>query len=259
MGLYDLLRQFFGPFKSPAGDPPGQPVSAASFFGQVWPPRNPPPIAVPTEDGRTVALRQLRTYVANLTFFRPGNTGARPIPVRIPEDHFHIEWPERIEDMIMPCIAVVESNGPYLSIGLGPSYIDPRSEDVYAPGTVVQWQAEYREKINLEIWTEEKSQRRAILAGLETAFSPAEQISGVRFLMPGFFGQLVTFDLNARRIIDDKDSAIRRRRAQVEMGMRLTTVRLVNKVTLRPVTSAVVGFPGEVDLSLDENATVLPP
>lgn len=199
-------------------------------FGEVFPPKpNPPPLSI---DGRTIALRLLRDYITNLTFFRP--MGQAPVQAfQIDAKNFHIEWPDYIEDMKFPSVAIVHSRARYDVIGLV-SYVEETTRNVYAKDTVLQWQSEYVEKIQLEIWTNKKAERRAILAGIETAMSPTEQMSGLRFQMKDYFNELVCFTLFDREIIDEPDSPKNRRRAQLGIEMRFNIVALVNAISMTP-------------------------
>jgi hypothetical protein len=199
-------------------------------WGEVWPPKpNPSFLAV---DGRTVALNILADYIASLTFFLPGAVGNPPTPFVIPRANVYIEWPDYTEEMPFPSVAVVHSRADYNVIGLV-SYVEEDTRDVFAPGTVVQWQSEYTETINLEVWTAKKAQRRSILAGLETAITPTEQMSGLRFKMPDYYNELVCFTLNRREVMDEPDAARNRRRAQLEIEMRFNVVALVNYLPLQ--------------------------
>jgi hypothetical protein len=224
-------------------------------WGTVWPPRL-SPLPLP-EDGRTIALRTLAQYIAALNCYRVGTAGEpSTVQFNIPEDRFYIEWPDAKESMVFPCIAVVHDTGKYDVIGLV-SYVEEDSFNEFSPGTVVQWQGEYVETIQLEIWCNYKAERRAILSALETAMSPTEQMSGVRFKMPTYYNQLVCFTLNSRKIIDEPDSAKGRRRATMEIQMRFNVVALVNATTMNPVftnnvDSAQDGTP--VNLTTDPNA-----
>jgi hypothetical protein len=225
------------------------------LYGRVWPARPSP--QGPSVDGRTVALRTLAKYVAALTFWRPGAAlpggGSGPaIPFKIPTEHFFIEMPDNTRNMPFPCIAIVHDTAKYDVIGLT-SYVEEDSAGVWAPNTVVQWQGEYVENIQLELWCNHKAERRALLAGIETALSPTEQMSGVRFHMPDYYDQLVCFTLNDRRLIDEPDSLRNRRRATLGIEMRFNVVALVNTVPMRP--TVVV----EVDDGSDGNPVVLPP
>lgn len=227
-----------------------------SPWGEVYPPRpNPHPPAV---DGRTVALETLREYICALRFFRPGAPGTPDIPFVIEPQNFHIEWPDDPKAMVFPSIAVINSRGNYDVIGLV-SYIEEDTRDVFAPGTVVQWQSEYVETINLEIWANTRPERRALISGIETAISPTEQMSGVRFSMPGYFNELVCFTLNRREVIDNPSSAERRRSAQLEIEMRFNIVALVNYVEFAPQLKAVVDVDEDTGIPIGPPAMGLPP
>jgi hypothetical protein len=196
-----------------------------SVWGEVYPPlANPQTL---TLDGRTAALHILREYVCDLTFYRYMGKGSPPKPFGIKPENFYIEWPDSTVDKVSPSITIVHSRADYDVIGLV-SYIEEQTLNVYSPGTVVQWQDEYVETINLEIETSKVSERRSLLGGLETAFSPVEQMAGVRFKMPEYFNQLVCFTLMRREVMDDADSAKNRRKAQLEILMRFNIVKLVN-------------------------------
>lgn len=224
-------------------------------FGQVWPPRPaPPPLAI---DGRTAALRVLRKYVTNLTFYRADGLGKPPIPFQIAPENFHIEQPDYGRDLVFPSAVVIQSRARYDVVGLN-SYVEEYTRDVYGQGTVLQVQAEYYELINLELWASKKAERRAMLAGLETAMSPTEQMSGLRFRMPEYYNGLVCFSLERRELMETTMSSLNRRTAQLELTMRFNILTLVNYTTLRPVievstdvlpdgTAVTVGAGGTID------------
>lgn len=232
-----------------------------SPFGEVFPPReNPQNLAV---DGRTVALRILREYITNLNFFLPGAKGSRQVKkFNILPENFHIEWPDHEEDLRFPGIVVVPSRARYDVIGLV-AYVEETTRDVYAPGTVLQWQGEYVETIQLEIQASTRPERRSILAGIETAINPTEQMSGLRFRMPDYYNELVCFTLNDRENLDDPFSAKNRRRAQLGIEMRFNIVALVNYSPLTPqvTTNTDVKQPDgtPVDLTTDPNALIIDP
>jgi len=208
-------------------------------FGDVYPPRPQPPPLV--EDGRTVALRILQRYVTSLIFYAPG-ANRIPVAFQILPENFHLEAPDYTQDLLMPAVVIRPSRADYDSIGLT-SYVEETTRDVYSPGTVLQWQAEYIETLNLEVWANKVPERRAIVAGLETAISPTEQMSGLRFKMPDYYNELVCFTLNRRENFDEEMSARGRRRVQVEIEMRFNIVALVNYVPMQPII--------EVDTDID--------
>jgi hypothetical protein len=204
-------------------------------FGRTFPPKPaPPPLPV---DGRTVALRILQQYVCALVFYLPMGAGRPPRPFRMKPENFNIEWPDYVQDAVFPSITVMSGLADYGVIGLT-AYVEEATRDLYGKGTVLQWQAEYTEHIKLEIRASKRAERRAILAALETAFSPTEQMTGVRFKMPDYFNELVCFTLWNRILIDEPDAARNRRKAQVELEMRFNIVALVNYVPFQPTLAS---------------------
>ena len=225
------------------------------LYGLVYPVRNAPrPLSV---DGRTIALETLAQYIAALTFYRPGDKGRDPIPFKIPTEHFFIEQPDDKESMPFPSIAVVHDTARYDVIGLV-SYVAEDSLDVYGKGTLVQWQSEYVETIQLEVWCNTKAERRAILAGIETSMSPTEQQSGIRFHMPDYYDQLVCFTLNDRLLVDGPEAAKGRRSATLSVEMRFNIVTLINANTMIPVVTTSVDVAADGTLVGDVDVAVSP-
>ncbi len=217
-----------------------------SPFGEIYPPRaNPSQLAF---DGRTAALRILRKYICNLTFFRQMGAGQPNKAFSILPKNFFIEWPDSETDAVLPSVAVIPARAPYNVIGLV-SYVEEDTIDVYGKGTIVQWQSEAVEKLNLEVRASSRAERRGILAGIEVAMSPTEQMSGLRFKMPEYFNQLVCFTLNSREVMDDAESAKNRRRAQFEIEMRYNVVALVNYVPMQ--------FTADVAVDDDQGETIV--
>jgi hypothetical protein len=228
-------------------------------WGAVWPPRAPVPASLQTVDGRTVALRVLRDYVCALVFYLPNAEGKAPIPFQILPENFHLEWQrDLVGSFKLPMCVVEGSRADYDAIGLV-SYIEEATRDKYAPGTVLQWQAEYVETINLEIWASEEPALRSILAGIETAISPTEQMSGLRFRMPDYYNELVCFTLNRRENYGESDAAKGRRRAQVELEMRFNVVALVDALPLQPQANVDVGVDSDTNGPLDLSPTPIAP
>lgn len=220
-------------------------------FGEVFPARAPPPPATQSVDGRTHALRVLRDYVCELVFYLPMEEGCPPKPFQLLPENFLIDPPGSSHEWKFPSIAVQQvADGDYNAIGLT-SYVEEETRDVYAPGTVVQWQDEYEEKFHLEVSGSQAPEVRSIIAGLETAISPTEQMSGLRFRMPDYFDQLVCFTLNRRNVGGDADSTRGRRVAKLELAMRFNIVALVNSNALTVETELAVGFDPDTGLPLD--------
>jgi hypothetical protein len=216
-------------------------------WGEVFPPKpNPPPLAL---DGRTIALRIFRQFISELQFFKPGAVGGPAEEFHVCPENILIGWPPNEVEAQFPSIAMLGGPAEYLAIGLG-TYIDEDSIGKFAPGTAVQWQTEYSENLTLEIWSDSLPELRAILSGLETGLTPTEQVFGIRFRMPEYYGQIVMFSLMSRENIDDPDAARGRRRARLIVEMRFNIVALVNVLDIRPMTKT------EVDVDEDTQIPV---
>src|SRR6266850_962189 len=202
-------------------------------FGEKFPPQPNPP--VPSRDGRTVALELLGEYVSSLRFFRPGARGFPPIPFSVAPEHFHVDWPESTATLrTAECAcAVLPGKVTYETIGLT-NYVLEETRDAYQRGTVAMWMGCHAESLQLEFWCATAPHARSIKAGFEVAMSPVEQMAGIRFAMPRYFGQLVTFSLDGCQIQSDEMSGRGRRRVRFDVSMRYNTTQLVNSVTLVP-------------------------
>jgi len=223
-------------------------------WGDVYPQRPiPSPLAY---DGRSVALRTLKRYLSEIGFRRPGGRDARneprkPIAFQIEQRNIHIGWPDYEKGLDFPSLTFLHGAGTYEMIGLT-AYIEESTRDQYGPGTVVRWMNEYVETFQIEKWASKRSELRAIIAGIETALSPTEQMYGVRFRMPDYFNQLVRFTPMNRKEFDEPDGSRNRRRAQVEVEMAFHIVSLVNYEMVKPTVKVVV------DADLDYNTAVQP-
>lgn len=224
-------------------------------FGDVYPRREPPP--PPVYDGRTAALRILREYFSELVFYRPGGTdelgnAKDPISFQIEPRDIHIEWPDDEVNMRPRTLAFL-SIGPadYEAIGMT-SYIDENWQKEH-PGMLLTWLSNYKETFSIDIWCETRQERRSIILGLEQSLSPLEYMAGIRFVMPDYYGQLVTFSLQNREIIDDDQATVQRRKARllVEMNFHVCAVYPVNQ--MEPVVDI------QVDTDEDTNGDLVFP
>jgi hypothetical protein len=214
-------------------------------FGYVLPPRNELPLR--SNPGRTVALKILRDYISELRFTRPGPNG-HAIGYQIPTSHIHLEQPGR-EDLRFPSIVIRPGEGSYDPIGLV-AYIDEATRDLFGDGTVVQEQSEWREVITLECWAEESPQRASMVAGLEQALVPTEQLYGLRFRMPDYYDRTCCFSLWNGSYPDDAEAAKNRRWALLQIELRYHVCALVYSNTFKPVMELEVDeFPVETVLS----------
>ncbi len=222
-------------------------------FGEVYPRREPPP--PPIYDGRTAALRILKKYFSELTFYRAGGKDEvgetkPPIAYQVPWRDIHVEWPDDEDELHLPALAfLAQGPGEYDAIGMT-GFVEEDTKDVYSPGTVLTWLNEYVEKFVVEIWAETKAQRRSMIAGIEQALSPLQQMSGIRFRMPDYYEQLVCFSLETREIVDDEQATFLRRRARLVVQMRFNVVALVNCVDMTPVSTLRVDVDEDTNVAL---------
>ena len=223
-------------------------------WGEVFPARpNPTPLSY---DGRTVALKTLKRYLSEITFLRPGGVSdlgvrAAPKPFKIASKDIQIGWSDYEDALNFPALIFLHGQGDYEMIGLT-SYIEEETRDRFGLGTVVQWQSSYIETFKIEIWANKRAELRSILAGIETALTPTEQMYGLRFKMPDYFDQLVRFSPGKRQEFDEPDSAKNRRRAHLDIEMEFHVVSLVNYSSFRPEVKVVT------DVDVDYNTDVEP-
>lgn len=219
---------------------------------------NPLPGAV---DGRTACLRVLRRFIAELTFRRPGDkdpvTGrlGAPIAFQIPAKDILIGWPDNVEDLRFPSIVMLAGGeATYDPLGFT-TYIEEASEGIYGVGTVLHGMAEIQETLVLDVWGSKKPELRALLSGLETVFSPSQDMATLRFRVPDYFNELVAFTLKGRELFEEPDAALNRRHFRLTFDMRFNLVRLV---TTGPITiQATVAVDADPltggELTLDPN------
>lgn len=211
------------------------------LVGDVRPMRETP--RVETADGRTQALRALKAYVEELTFYRSGGDGKAPIPFTLKpqrvgnndvKPRFFIEEADAAEDLVLPC-AVVAAPQPaeHLAGSLGKWPIES-SRDKFGKGTVL-WNlgTEYKEILTIDIVAASRAERRAMIRGFRRALSPLEARPSLKLVVPGYFDQVATFTLMNTQIVDT-DVFLGRRRAILSVDLRFTEVELENYVALRP-------------------------
>lgn len=206
------------------------------FGSNLFPPRS-APTKKAIVDGRTAGLRVLARYISELTFLREGDAGRPVVPFVVKEDDIHIEWPDQEEDLVYPSMAFVQvEDGEYQPIGLTALILE-ETRDKFGNGTVLQQQSQYVETLSLECHASLKPERRAMRIGLEEALVPTEQMYGIRFRMPAYYDQIVTFSLGAIRLDDSPDAARHRRVARLSLEMTYNVVALVNYAELRPMVN----------------------
>lgn len=193
-----------------------------------------PAVPSPAVDARTHAMRAFQRFLSTLRFFRAGNVGGDPTCFQVPEADIFIEMPDNVEDLRFPSLAFLPSRANYDSYGLGPAQMMEDTLDVYGPGTTLVQQAEYSETFAVEVWASKKAERRALLAGIETALMSFDDSWALRMRLPDYYDRTAVFALSQREVFDDPDVVRNRRRGHLYVELRVDVVRLVNANELRP-------------------------
>lgn len=215
---------------------------------------SPPPVPqppLPQEDARTYALRAFGKWIGSLVFRRRMADGAPADPFVITKDRFFIEQPDNVENMQMPCIAVLPGRGQYETRSMGP--VEPDDSLVGPDGTslLVPW--DYVETLTVEVWASKIPERRALVAGIELAIGLYEGSTDLRLVLTDYWGMVASFSLMEREIIDDVETPRGRRRAHFMIQLRVPVVGAARFAWLDPRPGGTV----HVVLG-DAGATVLP-
>lgn len=191
------------------------------------------------DDARTAALRQLKRYIQELTFLRAGTVGGPPDPFKIPAEDIYIEVPDNDQDLALPCVVFTQTEPEeYTGFGFQPQPIES-SRDRYQEGTVLLHHYTQTETVTVEAWSGKKPERRAIISGLQTAFNPSQQYSGLRLRLPNYYDQVATFVVMSN-MRPDEDTVRGRRIARMKVELRMEVVELIPYVALTPTVGVNV-------------------
>lgn len=216
----------------------GPTIQSFEFVGQVFGegvgfPEQ-PALPLPGIDARTYALRAFADWLSTLQFARTGKKGGEDIQFCVPRKDIHVHQPDHVKDLEFPSICFLPQRGMYETFGLGPARLDDATCDVFGQGTALLQLAEYTESFIIEIWGSKIAERRAIVAGLETAMGSFDDSWAVTLRLKDYFDRTATFSLNEKQYIDEPDAVRNRRRAHMFVELTVGVVRLVNAVTLQP-------------------------
>lgn len=201
-------------------------------FGHVFPPRPRPPL--PDVGPRTAALRTFAKFLSTFIFRRTGpEHTSQTIAFQVPVEHIFIEQPDNVESLAYPSIVVVPGRGEYIT-GLGGAVIEDGSFNRFGQGTALAMIAEYVEDFTLEVWGAKRAERRAIMAGIETAMFNSDESYRLRIQMPDYFDAVASFWINESEVIDDADTAKNRRRGHFYMTLDVPVVQLISVTEVRP-------------------------
>lgn len=219
------------------------------FIGEVGPgpvapaggPLQRADVPLPDFDARTRALEAFGTFLSTLEFRRTGNKGGEPIKFKIPRKSIHIEQPDHVVDLQFPSIVFLPGRASYQTFGLGPARILDDTLGKFGPGTALLNLAEYFEPITVEVWASKRAERRAVMAGIETAITSFDNSWALTLTLKDYFDVSATFALTERMNIEDPESARNRRRGHLYIELATCMVRLVNvnELTVRATVDVV--------------------
>jgi hypothetical protein len=228
----------------------------SALFGTPWgfsdPPK--PPVVQGAQlalDVRTVALRVLREYVTGIVFYLPpGNLAFRMDPANFP-----LEQADYVEDMKMPSMVVTGSPEQQYEAPWFRPFLLEDTRDRFGVGTVLKVESEHVETLRLEVWASKEPELRSLLAGLETAFNPVEELSGLQLRMDAYYGAPCIFTLQKREGFADADGGKGRRRAAMVLELRAPVLSLVRYLTMINEVGVVV----DTDLATGQSVDLAQP
>ena len=205
------------------------------------------PFDRPTLDARTAGLLRLKLYFSLLRFFRAGDRGGPPEEFRVPIANILEEWPDAEKDLKLPAISFIAAPGLHTAIALGGPVLCEDSVGIFGPNTALEQTALYQEQFVIETWASVKSERRALVAGLQLAMWSSPDSYAIRMKLPDYYRQIATYVLDETLYVDDIDVIKGRRRAQLKVTMTIPEVRLVHYPSLRVIVGVEVNDRGFCD------------
>jgi hypothetical protein len=195
-------------------------------FGNVYPPKPPPPRSAQALDARTAAYRVLREYLSGIIFYLPPQN----LQFQVHEDNFHLEAQDWNTERKYPAMAIAGSvSAEYEGVGLRPFLLE-ETQDLIAYGTVLQWHCDYIETFKLEVNASQEPALRALRAGLETAFNPVEERAGIQLTVPAYFGAPAEFVLQRAENLAETDAGKGRRQCNFLIDLHMPVLSLVRYV-----------------------------
>jgi hypothetical protein len=222
------------------------------LWGDVRPERVPPPND--ELDARLHAVHALFDYLSKIEFALDEDGDGKTRAFRIKREQFLDEWPDDMKSLIFPSVTALPGEMVLTPRGLT-NDLDETTTDKFGKGTCVLPLHEHQEKIVLDVFATTRFQRAAVVAGFERAFDASEQMSGIRLPLPRYFGQQARFTLERVDMVDDADSARRRRQAKLTVRMEVDVCRLVDVVTFEPRARVTVEPPGPPPRAPSGNVT----
>lgn len=234
-----------GPPPHPILNPPVPLTAAQMLVGtpvdDVFPRRANP--GNPPLDGRTAALKALGVYLTSLAYCRPGQVGGSPVFFGIPPEDFLVERQGDEVDLNFPSMVCLD--GPMENKPRGfQAQPDPKSRDLFGPGTVLMSHGEHEEVVPIEVWSSTLPELRAIVAKVEQAFNPTQERSGFLLRLADYYWQTARYMYERTEWPDDANAVKNRRMARVHVFVSFDVVRLVNYVQSLVQTQLDTEVPG---------------
>lgn len=196
----------------------------------VTPPLGAPPpfpaFPLPDFDARTHALRALGQWLSSLRYMRTMAPGQPPQEFAITPDRVFVEMPDNVERVDFPSIGILPGRGQYITRGIGGADVVEDTEGIAGPGTAMIVPYDYQELITVEGWGSKISERRSIVAAIETAIATYAGTTDLRLVLTEYFGLVATFSLMERENLDDLEVARGRRRVHLYVQLMVPVVRI---------------------------------
>src|SRR5574338_880975 len=210
----------------------------ANGQGTLWQTDGLPARALPSVDARQVALEALRSYLGSLVFYKKNGTG-QTLPFAIPPENIFIEWPDS-EEMVdngdddFPRIAFLPGEPQDHDFIGNVAFGDESTANVYAPGTMIYLWAEHVETMTMLVWARDVWERTALIAGLEVAFNPVQEVSGLWLKLLNYFNYTAEYSMESGGRREEADAIRNRRTAEFQITLRVPKAMLVNVPDLQP-------------------------
>lgn len=166
------------------------------------------PSLVRETDTRTALTRGVSEYLAQLVFEAQGGRQLR-------FDKVLSTWAEPEDNARFPRATVyADDAGIYDASNFTPQ---PPNTGNQIPGTnkYLVKAAEFTLEVKVEIWANDPTARREIVAGMESAFNPVDWMYGFMLDLPFYYGERAVFELKSMRYLDTEEDAMRRYRKAV--------------------------------------------
>jgi len=184
--------------------------------------------------------------------------GQPPQEFAITPDRVFVEMPDNVERLDFPSIGLLPGRGQYITRGLGGADVVEETDGIAGPGTALIIPYDYQELFTIEGWGSKISERRSIVAAIETAIGTYSGTTDLRLILTDYFDLVAEFAIMERENLDDLEVARGRRRVHLYVQLLVPVVRLarfpritafVNLTVNDSVTAALVGATGPFGLA----------